>query len=118
MGLYRICLADFLGMLCLVPGLSGCAQNSQKSAEVGIWKAIAPKDMQGEFGKHDVLGLVSGHRIPTDCSINWLDPDDGKRYCFSSGTSLLYFQEQPKTNIRRATEVWENMKIDSSEFMG
>lgn len=117
MDLSKTCLAVFLGMLCLVTGLNGCARNSQKSAEVGIWKAVAPRNMQGEFGKHDVLGLISGHRIPTDCSINWLDPDDGKRYCFSSGTSLLFFQEQPKTKIRRATEAWQKMNTDSSDSM-
>ena len=41
-------------------------------------------------------------RIKTDCSLNWVNPDDGTRYCFSSGTSLEFFLDKPHASIARA----------------
>jgi hypothetical protein len=79
-------------------------------ATSGIWKAaVPPKPMQGEFGGYDPLGIAAGARIKADCSLNWIDPDDGKRYCFSSGTSLEYFLDQPRTNIERARRGWRKI---------
>jgi YHS domain-containing protein len=46
--------------------------------------------------------------IKADCSINWRD-QDGKLYCFASGTSLNYFQDFPKANIRKASEAFERL---------
>lgn len=82
----------------------------------GIWKAVAPRDMRGEFDNGDVIGLVSGKYIKADCSINWVHPDDGKLYCFSSGTSLVYFQQQPNTYILRAGEAWKTINTISSDL--
>ena len=56
-----------------------------------------PHDVKGELDNYDPIGLVAGALIKADCSINWRDPDTGKLYCFSSGTSLVYFQDWPKT---------------------
>jgi hypothetical protein len=39
-------------------------------------------------------------------SINWIDPDDGARYCFSSGTSLEFFLDDPQASIARARAGW------------
>src|SRR5713226_9209493 len=65
----------------------------------GIWKAaVPPKPMNGEFDGLDPLGVAAGARIKADCSLNWIDPDDGKRYCFSSGTSLEFFLDEPQAN--------------------
>ena len=77
----------------------------------GIWKAAVPlQPMSGEFNGFDPIGVASGAKIKADCSINWIDPDDGKRYCFSSGTSLEFFLDQPHTSIERARKRWEKMR--------
>jgi hypothetical protein len=76
----------------------------------GIWKAaVPPAPMQGEFDSLDPLGVAAGARIKADCSLNWIDPDDGKRYCFSSGTSLEFFLDEPRANLERAQAGWRRM---------
>jgi hypothetical protein len=76
----------------------------------GIWKAVVPsKPMKGEFGNLDPMGVAVGARILADCSINWINPDDGARYCFSSGTSLEYFLDRPHYNIERARAGWRKL---------
>jgi hypothetical protein len=73
----------------------------------GIWKAAVPLTvMHGEFDNFDPLGVAAGARIKSDCSLNWVNPDDGKLYCFSSGTSLEFFLDQPHANIARARAAW------------
>lgn len=73
----------------------------------GIWKAAVPaRPMKGEFGNLDPMGVAAGARILADCSINWVSPDDGARYCFSSGTSLEFFLDSPQHNIDRARAGW------------
>jgi hypothetical protein len=77
------------------------------AAQMGIWKAVVPPvKMKGAFDDHDPIGLAAGKLIPADCSINWIDPDTHKLYCFSSATSLVYFLYAPHTNIARATKDW------------
>jgi len=85
------------------------------SAEyTGIWKAAVPKQpMHGEFDNNDPLGVAAGVRVKADCSLNWTDPDDGALYCFSSGTSLEYFLEQPHANIQRARQRWRELAADA-----
>lgn len=74
----------------------------------GIWKsAIPPGGMKGEFDNHDPIGLAAGAAIKVDCSLNWVDPDDGRIYCFNSATAVEYFRSWPKANIRRARAAWE-----------
>ena len=76
----------------------------------GIWKAaVPPKAMQGEFENFDPLGVAAGARIKADCSLNWVNPDDGKLYCFSSGTSLEFFLDQPQAQLERARVGWRKM---------
>ena len=73
----------------------------------GIWKAVVPpRPMSGQFDDFDPIGIAAGARIKADCSLNWVDPDDGKLYCFSSGTSLEIFLDQPHVNIQRARQGW------------
>jgi len=73
----------------------------------GIWKAAVPqRAMHGEFDNYDPIGVAAGARVKADCSLNWLDPDDGKLYCFSSGTSLEMFLELPHTHIEQARRAW------------
>jgi hypothetical protein len=78
----------------------------------GMWKAAVPaKPMHGEFDNLDPLGVAAGARIKADCSLNWIDPDDGKLYCFSSGTSLEFFLDKPQANLERARSRWREMNI-------
>jgi hypothetical protein len=81
---------------------------STDAARAGIWKAVMPPSgsMHGEFDSNDPLGLAAGARIPADCSINWVDPDFGKLYCFSSATSLVYFLDSPRAFLARAQKNW------------
>ncbi len=74
----------------------------------GIWKAVVPPagSMHGEFNGDDPFGLAAGVRIPADCSINWVDPDAGKLYCFSSATSLVMFLDAPRAFLARAQKEW------------
>ena len=76
----------------------------------GIWKAAVPRaPMHGEFDSLDPLGVAAGARIKADCSLNWINPDNGKRYCFSSGTSLEFFLDKPQANLERAQAGWRKM---------
>jgi hypothetical protein len=76
----------------------------------GIWKAaVPPKPMKGEFEDFDPLGVAAGAKIKADCSLNWINPDDGKLYCFSSGTSLEYFLDEPQANLARARAGWQKL---------
>lgn len=76
----------------------------------GIWKAAVPAEaMQAEFDRFDAYGLAVGARIAADCSLNWVDPDDGRRYCFASGTSLVYFLDAPHANIASARATWKTV---------
>jgi hypothetical protein len=77
------------------------------SHEEGIWKAVVPPTaMKSEFDGFDPIGIAAGARIKTDCSLNWVNPDDGTRYCFSSGTSLEFFLDSPHANIASARAAW------------
>jgi hypothetical protein len=83
------------------PGVNGASRAG------GIWKAVVPPtDMKGEFDSFDPIGVAAGARIKADCSINWINPDDGARYCFSSGTSLEFFLDHPHASIERARAGW------------
>jgi hypothetical protein len=94
---------------CAQPAGGAVAGDSAAHA-TGIWKAaVPPKPMKGEFDGFDPIGIAAGARIKADCSLNWIDPDSGARYCFASGTSLEYFLDRPQTNIRRAREGWRKL---------
>ncbi len=102
-----------LALLLFGSAAGGClAQNTAALAGhgAGIWKAAVPRrPMQGEFDSLDPIGVAAGARIKADCSLNWIDPDDGKRYCFSSGTSLMFFLDKPHASIERARQGWKKL---------
>jgi hypothetical protein len=86
---------------------SQTADSSSGIPKSGIWKAAVPqRAMHGEFDNYDPIGVAAGARVKADCSLNWRDPDDGKLYCFSSGTSLEMFLELPHTHIEQARRAW------------
>jgi len=82
----------------------------------GIWKAAVPAEgtMQGEFDGNDPIGVAAGVRVKADCSINWVDPDSGRRYCFSSATSLVVFLEAPGAYLTRAAAHWDHMRANTT----
>ena len=88
-------------------------RDRKNATDLGIWKSYAPRGFKGEFNNYDPIGLMSGALIRADCSINWVDPDTRKIYCFASGTSFNYFQDWPKTYARRASEAFEKVKRES-----
>lgn len=106
--LNKIATACFLFSVCYVSG--AMAGEDKVSHDHGIWKAVVPKATHGEFDSLDVIGLISGALIKADCSINWVNPDTGKRYCFSSGTSLQWFLDRPNTYIQKAKDAWDKRK--------
>jgi len=65
--------------------------------------------MHGEFENNDPVGLAAGSEIKADCSLRWVDPNDHKMYCFSSGTSLALFMEEPSSYLARARKSWEKL---------
>src|ERR1700738_2124448 len=88
------------------PARTGAAPSGAAPA-AGIWKAAGPaKPMKGEFDSLDPLGVAAGARIKADCSLNWIDPEDGKRNCFCRGASLAFFLDQPQTHLERARAGW------------
>ncbi|WP_141693935.1 hypothetical protein [Methyloligella halotolerans] len=71
----------------------------------GMWTHYVPKDVNGEFDSYDPIGLIAGSLIKADCSISWQD-DAGRVYCFASNSSLVHFQEWPRTNVEKARKAW------------
>jgi hypothetical protein len=100
--------------LCSAPPAQTADADSARSG--GIWKAVVPpKPMKGEFDSLDPIGVAAGARIKADCSLNWISPDDGKLYCFSSGTSLEFFLDKPQANLERARRNWLRMAAQAEE---
>jgi hypothetical protein len=91
-------------------GLAHAARPAETS-HAGIWKAVVPArgSMHGEFDNNDPIGVAAGERIAADCSINWVDPDAGKLYCFASATSLVFFLEAPRGWLARARREWSRL---------
>lgn len=104
-------LALAVGGAAAAPGDEPPAQADARHVHAGgIWKAAVPaKIMDAEFDRYDAYGLAVGARIQADCSLNWVDPDDGRRYCFASGTSLVYFLDRPKTYLAQARNYWRHL---------
>jgi hypothetical protein len=118
----RAAIAALLATASIVVCAPGSAQSNAVQPGVrdaphnaGIWKAaVPPKPMKGEFDSMDPLGVAAGARIKADCSLNWIDPDDGALYCFSSGTSLEFFMDNPQASVERARQGWQKLRAKSS----
>lgn len=68
----------------------------------------------GEFDDSCAMGLADGQKVQTDCKVHWIDPDDGKVYCFSSENSKAAFLKDPKGNIARAKKFLEEQKAKAA----
>ncbi len=104
----RIARALRLAMLMALACPSGAA--AQRYGPDGdIWKYQVPKaPLRGEFDNEDVMGVIAGRHIRTDCSVNVVK--GGKVYCFTAAASQTFFKYAPNTNIERARAAWERMK--------
>ena len=94
----------------------GHGANATDPRHAGIWKAAIPPTgtMHGEFGNNDPIGLSAGVEIKADCSINWVDPDSRKRYCFSTATSLVVFLDAPHAYLARARKHWDRINMSAN----
>jgi hypothetical protein len=94
-----------------LPGTLAAGDANDTQGEGGIWKAVVPPPgaMHGGFDSNDPVGLTAGARIKADCSINWVDPDEGQLYCFSSATSLEVFLDAPRAYLERARVQWRRL---------
>jgi YHS domain-containing protein len=73
----------------------------------GIWKSRIPaSSISGEFNNEDPVALAAGAHLKTDCSIN-LVAEDGKLYCFSTRTSLEFFQASPNSYLSAARKFFD-----------
>jgi hypothetical protein len=86
--------------------------DQQPGRSWGMWDIGRPHPLQGQgvFESHDPIGVAAGKLIPTDCSVNWSDPDTHKIFCFGSQASLVYFLAAPKSNEARAAKAWRTLK--------
>jgi hypothetical protein len=78
----------------------------------GMWDIGRPHPLKGKgaFDDHDPIGIAAGKLIPSDCSVNWIDPDSHRVFCFGSQASLVYFLAAPKSNEARAEKRWRELK--------
>ncbi len=104
-------LPTLFAAACMAAAFPAPGDPAAAAATTGIWKAVVPPAgvMHGEFGNDDPLGLAAGVRIPADCSINWIDPDAGRLYCFSTATSLVTFLDAPRSYLRQAEAEWRRL---------
>ena len=66
---------------------------------------IATAAMAGEYKNYCAMGLASGKKIQTDCSIS--SSVDGKSYCFGSAEAMAEFMKDPKGNLAKADEFFK-----------
>ena len=101
--------------LAVTAAASGADSSTAPAHVDGIWKTVVPpKAMKGEFDNMDPMGVAAGAKITADCSLNWIDPDDGRLYCFVSGTSLEFFLDQPQLHLQRARAAWRKLSAASN----
>jgi hypothetical protein len=101
----RLSCAIALCVLVIGTALRALAADPQTD---GIWKSRIPStSISGEFNNEDPVGLAAGTHLKTDCSINLL-ADDGKRYCFTTRTSLEFFQGSPDSYISAARKFFDH----------
>jgi len=62
---------------------------------------FATAAIAGEFDNMCAMGLATGKKVKTDCSIS--SQVDGKTYCFGSQEAMTEFMKDPKGNLAKAT---------------
>ena len=93
-------------LTCLGPG-GAAAQTYEPNGD--IWKYRVPKKpIAAEFDGEDVMGVIAGRHIRTDCSVNVVK--GGKTYCFTAAASQTFFKYAPNSNLEKARAAWERMR--------
>jgi YHS domain-containing protein len=88
--------------LCAVVIATALRAVAEDPPDNGVWKfAPAPEQIHGESNNEDPVGVAAGKHLKTDCSINWT-ADNGKVYCFTTRTSMEFFEDSPRTYLSAA----------------
>jgi YHS domain-containing protein len=66
---------------------------------------FATAALAGEYNNMCTMGLASGKKINTDCSIS--SQLEGKTYCFGSQEAMTEFMKDPKGNLAKADEFFK-----------
>jgi len=66
---------------------------------------FATAALAGEYNNLCTMGLASGKKINTDCSIS--SQLEGKTYCFGSKEAMSEFMKDPKGNLAKADETFK-----------
>ena len=74
--------------------------------------ALLPtKSVAEEFDKACAYALAEYEaEKKTDCSINWINPETGKTYCFSREQTKLLFLQDAEENIHKAEEEFAKLQ--------
>ncbi len=78
---------------------------SVRISTIAALLAVASSAMaatEPEFDGLCATGLAIGSKIKTSCSVDWTNPADGKRYCFSNADAKDIFLQNETVNLRRA----------------
>jgi len=66
---------------------------------------FATAALAGEYKDYCAMGLATGKKVQTDCSIS--SQVDGKNYCFGSKEAMSEFMKDPKANLAKADEFFK-----------
>jgi len=66
---------------------------------------FATAALAGEYNNMCTMGLATGKKINTDCSIS--SQLEGKTYCFGSKEAMSEFMKDPKGNLAKADEFFK-----------
>jgi hypothetical protein len=51
-----------------------------------------------------------GAERKTDCSVNWIDPESGKTYCFSNEQTKMLFLQDAEDNTSKAEDAFARLR--------
>jgi YHS domain-containing protein len=66
---------------------------------------FATAAIAGEYSNYCTMGLATGKKIQTDCSVS--SQLEGKTYCFGSKEAMGEFMKDPKGNLAKADEFFK-----------
>ncbi|XSG81643.1 MAG: hypothetical protein ACPW61_11245 [Methyloligella sp. ZOD6] len=99
---------------------SGRARSSALAASAALGIALAfaapAPATGGAFDDYCAMGLASKQQVKTDCSINWIGPDN-KLYCFSTDNSKDAFLQDPEGNISKAEAYFEQKRAAKNQSL-
>jgi len=66
---------------------------------------FATAAIAGEYSNYCTMGLATGKKIQTDCSVS--SQLEGKTYCFGSKEAMGEFMKDPKGNLAKDDEFFK-----------